>query len=134
MSETLPIALEHEEVGQEMVGQKHRLRSLEVGVAGHDQRPSRFRLLQKSAHEFHQPLLVSGDRRPQIEVQIESHLVVAAAPGVNFPGHRARDLGQSPLDGHVDILVLEPPREDALPDLLRDLGQRAPVARLPRAR
>ena len=86
---------------------------------------SRFGLIEEGAHEGRQPLLVDGHGCPQIELQVEGHLVVAAAPGVDLSGHRPRYLGQSSLDGHVDVLVLEPPREDTRLHFAGDLGERA---------
>ena len=98
-----------------MVGQQHRLRPLQVGVAGHDDRLAPLGLRQQRGHERRQAVLVAGNGIPQIQMEIEDHLVVAAAAGVHLASHRPDDLGQTPLDGHVDVLVGQCPDERSPP-------------------
>ena len=43
---------------------------------------------------------------PQVELQVQCHLIVPAATGVDLAAHRPHQLGEPPLDGHVDVLVL----------------------------
>ncbi len=58
-----------------------------------------------------------GDRIAEVQLQVERHLIVPAAAGVHLATHRADDLGQTPLDGHVDILVRQRPGEGAVEHL-----------------
>ena len=44
------------------------------------------------------------DRVAHPQAEVGRHLVVAAARGVQAPGHRADQLGEAALDGHVDVL------------------------------
>ena len=46
-----------------------------------------------------------ADHLLQVHAHVEHDLVVAAARGVQVTAGGADDLGQSPLDGRVDVLV-----------------------------
>jgi hypothetical protein len=99
------VAAEHPDVGQEVVGQAHRLGALAVRVPGQERVDVDLRLAQQRLGEpAQQPAL---GRRPLAQVQqdVGDHLVVAAAGGVQAPAGVADELGQSPLDRCVDVLV-----------------------------
>jgi hypothetical protein len=74
--------------------------------------------LQRS-QAFHQ---LAG-RSPAPQAQVEGHLVVAAASGVEPLSGLSRQLGQPPLDRHMDVLVASLNREIALGELAPHLGQ-----------
>ena len=57
------------------------------------------------------------------EAQVERHLVVAAAAGVQLAADRADQLGQPALDRHVDVLVGGREAERAGVELLLDLAR-----------
>ena len=99
------VALEHLDVGQQVVGERDDLGPLGVGVAGERGGPvlagtSEQRFLQPRAAE-HQ---VDG-AAPAPEAQVGGHLVVATAPGVQPPGDRPDQLVEAALHGGVDVLV-----------------------------
>jgi hypothetical protein len=58
-----------------------------------------------------------------VEAYVGGHLVVAAARGVQLPGHLAQNGGQAALHGHVDVLVGHIPDELAGLDFLEDLAE-----------
>ena len=89
-----------------MVGQNDRLGPLQMGVAGEDDVLVRLRLGEQRRHEPDYQALVPGDGVPQIELEIQRHLIVPAAARVHLAAHRPHELGEPPLDGHVDVLVL----------------------------
>ena len=49
VTEALHIALEHLEIGQQVMGEKHRLRPLQVGITRHNFVPICLRNIEKSA-------------------------------------------------------------------------------------
>jgi hypothetical protein len=103
-----------------VVGQVDRLGALEVGVAGH-------RPVQVAIGELHERALdpLQPLERPQ-RVRAREHrhvgrdLVVARPRGVELAPDRAGDLGQPPLDRHVDVLVVLQEPELARLELLLD--------------
>ena len=102
----------------------HRLRSLEVRVAGH--RPPgvpRGQLAEnrhQRAGQFDRSVAALAD----VEGDVGRDLVVARAPGVELAAHRPGDLGDPPLDRHVDVLVVGREREAVLAELGGDLVER----------
>ena len=99
------VAPEHPEVGQQVMREIDRLRALQVRVAGH--RPVQVRL--GDAHDHRLQVLQRLDRPQRVGAREHRHvggdLVVARARRVELAADRADDLGQPPLDGHVDVLV-----------------------------
>ena len=51
-----------------MMGERHRLRPLQMRVAGEDRRLVALRLVGQSAHQGDYALLVTGDGVPQVEL------------------------------------------------------------------
>ena len=111
--EPLAVALQHEDVGQQMVGQHDGLRALHVGVAGH----GRVHGLGGARHQrpLHGPEHLAGARGHLLEVEplVERDLVVARAPGVQLAADLAHQLEEPALDVHVDVLELGPEGERA---------------------
>ena len=118
------IAAERPEVREQMVREQHRLRPLEVRVAGEVHvggflgPAQQHRLELVDARRLH-PALAA-----QVQAQIERDLVVAAAAGVQLGAGRARDLGDAALDRGVDVLVGGRERERARRELLLDAAER----------
>ena len=121
--ESLRVAPELPEPGQQVVGQVDRLGALHVGVAG--QRPVEVALRQLDER---------GHQRVQQRARLEAvgahehrhvggHLVVARAGGVEPAARRAGDLRQAPLDRHVDVLVVIRDNEAVLLDLIAHGGE-----------
>ncbi len=136
----LDVAAEGPEVGEEVVREQHRLRALEVRVAGEVDVVGGIR----ARHEhLLQPVHVGGDvgaLAPEEQAQRGGDLVVAAATGVELRPRGPRQLGDPALDGGVDVLVgrreLERAVEQLGPDAVErgdDLG-RLVVGEHPRAR
>ena len=105
------------------MGHNDRLGSLQMGVTGEDDIRVRLGLGEKRRHEPECHALMPGDGAPQIELEVQRHLIVPAPPRVHLAAHRPHELYEPPLDGHVDVLVLHRPTEDALLDLAPDRGQ-----------
>ena len=104
MTHPLRVSEQWFSVGQQMVADSHRLRALEVRIAGHH--PSRVRssLAGQGVDRL-------GDRRDQhrrggtaVESKVKRDLVVARTAGVQGGAGR-RELGQPALDRRVDVLV-----------------------------
>ena len=104
-------------------GRRHRLRPLQVGIAGHD----RLRVFPGALHQrsgqAEQQVAQGFDLILEIEAQIGGHLVVAAAGGVQLLPRLADPLHQAGLDEGVDVLRpgVEPQRPlfNVVTDLLQ---------------
>ena len=106
VGEALPVALEHLDVGEQVMREQHRLRRLQMRVAGHDDvGVCRGERGQARAAGRCSSVEDAADLVAQVQAQVERHLVVAAARRVQLAAGRADLLDQPPLDGHVDVLV-----------------------------
>ena len=80
----LAVALEHVHVSQQMMREQHRLRSLQVGVAGHDH----IEVILRGGGESAPQSLQAGEDVfhliAQIKPHIQGHLIVTASPGMDF--------------------------------------------------
>ncbi len=86
------------------MAERHRLRDLEMGEAGHDRR----RMLAGARHQRHlqrrQPRAHGIHRVAHPQAEIGRHLIVARARGVEPAGGGTDQLGQPAFHRHVDIL------------------------------
>src|SRR5213596_389416 len=105
VAEARPVARQHLVIGEQVVREEDRLRALEVRVAGEE-------CCAMAAGERGERALHAGQGGvdgvalgAQPEAQVERHLIVPAPAGVELPADRADELGEAPLDRHVDVLV-----------------------------
>ena len=86
-----PIALEHPEVGEQVMPEVHGLGSLQVGVARH--RPVRVldAALEQDAHQRADVLDRSLAALAREQGEVGGHLIVARARGVQAPADRSGD-------------------------------------------
>ena len=98
------VALQHLDVGEEVVAERHRLRDLKVGEARHDGVG-----MLLGAGDQHR--LQADDRlgsfpagAPHPQPEVGRDLIVARTGGVEAPGGGADQLGQAAFDRHVDVL------------------------------
>ena len=104
--ESLRVALEHPEVGEQMVSQIHGLGALEVGVARHSPIGMGLREVQQARHQRRDQLPRTGRPVSHEQRQVGRDLVVARAAGVELASERADHLGEPALDRHVNVLVV----------------------------
>ena len=115
-----------------MVGEAHRLRALQVGVAREQRVEVLARALDEDALEPGEPALGRGGRVAQVEREVRRDLVVAAAPGVEAAGDGPDQLPEPRLDVHVHVLEARVERERPRLDLRADaLEARRPAPRRP---
>ena len=103
-----------------MMAERHGLRGLQMGEAGHDragmfQRPRRQRMLERSERAIG---LV--DDVADIEAEIGRDLVVARARGVQPSRGGPDQFGKPALDVHMDVFERALEVESALADLRQD--------------
>ena len=120
--QALVVAFEHLQPRQKMMRQRHRLRPLEVGVAGNEHVAVRLGHGQQRAPGFVELRLQDRARLLEEEPHVGGHLVVAAAGGVK-PGGGGHTLRQRLLDVHVHVLQPGIPAEPARFDLAQDFIQ-----------
>ncbi len=120
VAEARAIALEHEDVGEQVVGQQHRLGALQVRVAGHRRLAVLLGLGDERALHVHQSRVHVVEDVPEIEPLVQRDLIVAGAAGVELAAHRPRQLDEAALHVHVDVLELAPEREGAALELAAD--------------
>ena len=95
----------------------HRLRGLQMGKARHDPVRPRLGLREEGLHQPGKPKdgLIALVAHPKPE--IDGHLIVPAARGVQALACVPDQLGQAGLDVQVDILQLDPESELSRLDL-----------------
>ena len=106
-----------------MMGERDRLRALQMGVAGHHGVEMAMGERDQRAAEFPGEPDHLGQFVAEIEPQIERDLVVARSRGMELAPRRADPLGQAALDREMDILVGEREAEAAGIDLALDRAQ-----------
>ena len=125
------VAREHLLVGEQVVGEQHGLRALQVRVAGHHRLRLAIREVDQRASQRPQARggLVAGGAHEH--PQIGRHLVVARARGVQPPRRFADAFGEGGLDVEVDVLAilaeLEAPGLDLRLDRAQALDDRVAV-------
>ena len=127
VAEALRVAPEHLDEREPVVGEPHRLRALEVGVAGQH----RVEVLAR-AREQHLLQLVQARARgargvAQVEREVGRDLVVAAAPGVQPRRGGADAVAQPRLHVHVDVFERRR-RTETAPTRSRRRSRRARAA------
>ena len=113
LRKALGVPPQHLEIRQHVVGEQRGLGALEMGVARHGGVRIRRRALD-------QPAPQTANRRQRIadgvldeHADVQRHLVVARARGVQPQRRLANHLEKPPLDVHVDVFELRTPRERA---------------------
>jgi hypothetical protein len=115
------VALEHFDVGEQVVADGDRLAALEVRVAGHDRGGVFVGLGKERFLEAIDAIQQLTDFMAAIEPGIRGDLVVARAGGVEFRSGRADPFGQLRLDIHVDVFERRLELEAAAFDVGEDL-------------
>ena len=121
VGQSLPVALKFLTPRQQLVGRQHRLGSPHVGVAGDDESLLPFGQREKCPLEFLKRSVDAIDRAAAVEPQIGSHLIVAAAGGVELAAGVAETGGQRRFNMEVDIFLGGGELKAAGADLLADL-------------
>ena len=90
---------------QKVVRDQHRLGAAQVRVGRHQRRPGTFGLIGAGADQRRDARLQRRDAAAQIQPQIERHLLVARAAGMQTPAGVANPLDQLALDEAVNVFV-----------------------------
>src|SRR5659263_187245 len=94
-------------VRQQLVGEQHRLRVLQVGHPRRRGVEVALGLAQQRLLQLGQPLGDPPDLVAQVEPQVGGHLVVAAATCPQLAAQGAESLQETALQGGVHVLVLD---------------------------
>ena len=84
---------------------EHRLRRPEMRERRHQRVAGRRRLRRQRVDDARDRALQQRNAPPQIEPQVERHLLVARSAGVQPPAGVAEALDEQPLDEAVDVFV-----------------------------
>ena len=132
--EALAIAPEHLDIRQQVMRERHRLRALQMRVAGHDRRDVPPRDPNQRGAQLRNQRNHAGQLVAQVKPHVECDLIVARSPGVQLAPRLANQRNQPPLDREMDIFVgdieLEASALDFIFDPLEPRGDRAHLARL----
>ena len=96
---------QHHGVGHQVVAEGDGLGALQVGVARHDGIGIGFRLVGDHLPKLADKLRYLVDFIPEIHTEIQRHLVIAAAGGVELLAHIADAAGEHLLHEHMDVLA-----------------------------
>ena len=77
-----------------------------MGIARHEQINFSFGPLHGHPDQLTEMRLQLGNFCTQPEANIGGNLVITAAPGVQFPGNSANQLGQAAFIGGVNIFII----------------------------
>ncbi len=108
--EALAIAIEHGDVGEQMMGEEHRLGPLQVRVAGHGRLVMLLRLGEEGRLHRGQGGVEVSQHVAEVETLVEGDLIIARAAGVKLPSHRARQLDELAPEGEAPAFELGPDR------------------------
>ena len=125
-----PVALDHLDIGEQVVGEQHGLGRLDVGRAGQDGVALALGEADQRALEGEMRRIEAIDRPARPEPQVRGDLVVARTAGVEPAGDRPDPLGERGLEVQVDVLERRVPLEPTGRHVLGERGQ--PGRRAPR--
>ena len=114
------IAPKRLDVGQQVVCERDHLRSLKMGVAGHDRLDLVLCAFDKRASEIGDRIVQRRKGVDREEAEVEGDLVVPAPTGVQLSGDLADEVAEPTLDDGVDVLEIARPWERLLLHLLSD--------------
>ena len=117
------VACEHGEVGEHMVREEDRLRTLQVRIARHDHVGIALRRLDKRTLQIGNAAEHGERLAAHIEVRVERDLIVAATRRVQPAARLADRVGQTLLDVHVDVFERDRKVEVAALDVLQNVAQ-----------
>ena len=100
------IAAQRRGVAEQEVADQHRHRPAHVGVGRHQRVAGAVGLIGQGRHRGPHLGLQQRNAPPQVEPEVERHLLVARAPGVQAPPVVADERHQLPFDEAVDVLVV----------------------------
>ena len=115
----LAVALQHLDVGEQMVREINGLRALQMRVAGNEHVCVLFAERDERALQLGDFSEQGNDFVPQPEADVEGDLVVARTGGVQF-GSGGNAPGQFGLDVHVNVFKFQLPFEFAGADFFAD--------------
>jgi hypothetical protein len=107
VGETSAVAAGHLDIGEKMVAERHRLRDLKVGEAGHDAAGMFVGAREQRGLQRLQSAVDALARGADPEAEVGRDLVVARTRGVEAPGGLADDVLEPRFHRHVDILERE---------------------------
>ena len=99
------VSLEHFKISSHMMGQRDRLRFLQVGKSRHDRFFIFFHDPQQYLQQILQELISLPHFLSRIQTHVQSHLVVAAPSSMQFLSHVADPADQIRLHETVNILI-----------------------------
>ncbi len=105
------------------MAEQHRLRLLQVRVAGHHDAEMLLGQTERARDGVDDALREVGGHALGVQARVGGDLVVAAAARVEARPGGTDSLGEHALDGHVDVLVLDAPLELARLNLAEYLGE-----------
>ena len=125
-AETVVVAPQRRDVRQKEVRDEHGHRAPEVRVGRHDGRAGRFRLPRERADNRRKLRLQAGNLPPEVEAQIERHLLVARSAGVQPLAEIADAFDELPLDERVHVFVGAVDERGLAPASLENVGAAQP--------
>ena len=105
------------------MGEKDRLRLLQVGISGQNHAAFLFRQIEETRLQFRDELQNPVDLLPQVESDIEGDLIVPAPPRVEFASHLADPVRQGLFDRHMDVLIVGTENKVSRLDIGKDLAK-----------
>ena len=105
------------------MGEEHRLRPLQMGIAGHDDVPVRLCQVEKGFLQSDKLLYGLSDGFSGEEAHVQRNLVISGAGGVELLTYIANLLDKPCFDVHMDIFQVSPKSKFALFNLLADGGK-----------
>ena len=130
----LTVALQHLDIGEQVVAEGDRLRDLQVGEARHDEAAWRSAWSSSARLQIRDQAAQLVDLRAQPQPHVGRHLVVARARGMQALARVADQRRQPALDVEVHVLGVERPAKAPGVDLPPDALEAAPDRRQVAAR